>query len=300
MGGVDTRVRLIDVYRACGGAYHVRSEEYVLRGTSVQQLVGDADVCGSEDVLIRQVNSARRAKGDIASTQYAIAAQCGSEIALHHLPWSQELKFYLLEEKAPQLAALWTLHDIPLGKAQPLVVTTDLEQAKFERHRLAEQAAIDIRGGNFDLAESELPQEWRDQGMLKLSDFVPEIAEATGPELEDLGEVENLASLGVEKYVTIPYPQMAKIAHITGDVALDISIDPVAGSVINVIAKSGHPILKQAATDALAKWVFLHPYSGLNPLPVKVHFFIRCGPTIQTQATTVKSASKKPKKKPKK
>ncbi|MGZ4854905.1 MAG: energy transducer TonB [Candidatus Angelobacter sp.] len=49
------------------------------------------------------------------------------------------------------------------------------------------------------------------------------------------------------------YPQMAKIAHIQGDVVLHILIDK-EGHVVKVKQKSGHPILIQAAIDAVSKW----------------------------------------------
>jgi TonB family protein len=49
------------------------------------------------------------------------------------------------------------------------------------------------------------------------------------------------------------YPQMARIAHIQGDVVLHILIDR-QGHVAKVKAKNGHPILIQAAIDAVTKW----------------------------------------------
>ncbi len=51
------------------------------------------------------------------------------------------------------------------------------------------------------------------------------------------------------------YPQMAKIAHIQGNVVLQCMIDQ-QGNVATVKAISGHPILIQAALDAVKQWKY--------------------------------------------
>ncbi len=52
-----------------------------------------------------------------------------------------------------------------------------------------------------------------------------------------------------------PYPQMAKIAHIQGNVVLQCMIDQ-QGNIAAVKAISGHPILIQAALDAVKQWKY--------------------------------------------
>jgi TonB family protein len=69
------------------------------------------------------------------------------------------------------------------------------------------------------------------------------------------------------KYVEATYPQMARVAHIQGDVVLRAVIDK-EGRVANVRAVSGHPILIQAAMDAVKQWAY-QPYL-LNGEPVEV------------------------------
>jgi len=63
------------------------------------------------------------------------------------------------------------------------------------------------------------------------------------------------------------YPQMAKIAHIQGDVVLQATISK-NGTIENLRAVSGHPILIQAALDAVRQWKY-KPYI-LNGEPVEV------------------------------
>jgi protein TonB len=68
------------------------------------------------------------------------------------------------------------------------------------------------------------------------------------------------------------YPQMARIAHIQGDVMLQATISK-SGVIENLHATSGHPILIQAAMDAVKQWKY-KPYI-LNGEPVEVETTIK-------------------------
>jgi protein TonB len=63
------------------------------------------------------------------------------------------------------------------------------------------------------------------------------------------------------------YPQMAKIAHVQGDVVLQATISKT-GAIENLRALSGHPILIQAAMAAVEQWKY-RPYL-LNGDPVEI------------------------------
>jgi len=67
------------------------------------------------------------------------------------------------------------------------------------------------------------------------------------------------------------YPQMAKIAHIQGDVILQATISK-QGNIENLRGVSGHPILVQAAVDAVRQWKYKPTY--LNDVPVPVQLII--------------------------
>jgi periplasmic protein TonB len=68
------------------------------------------------------------------------------------------------------------------------------------------------------------------------------------------------------------YPQMARIAHIQGDVTLQATISKT-GAIENLRAVNGHPILIQAALDAVRQWKY-KPYI-LNGEPVEVETTIQ-------------------------
>jgi periplasmic protein TonB len=68
------------------------------------------------------------------------------------------------------------------------------------------------------------------------------------------------------------YPQMARIAHIQGDVLLQATISK-SGAIENLRAIQGHPILIQAAMDAVRQWKY-KPYI-LNGEPVEVETTVK-------------------------
>jgi protein TonB len=72
--------------------------------------------------------------------------------------------------------------------------------------------------------------------------------------------------------VTPTYPQMARIAHIQGDVLLQATISKT-GVIENLHGVQGHPILIQAAMDAVKQWKY-KPYI-LNGEPVEVETTIK-------------------------
>lgn len=72
--------------------------------------------------------------------------------------------------------------------------------------------------------------------------------------------------------VTPTYPQMARVAHIQGDVLLQATISKT-GVIENLRGVSGHPILIQAAMEAVKQWKY-KPYI-LNGEPVEVETTIK-------------------------
>jgi len=63
------------------------------------------------------------------------------------------------------------------------------------------------------------------------------------------------------------YPPLAKAAHVTGAVVVEVTIDE-SGTVISAKAISGHPLLKDAAANAALQWKFAP--TVLSGVPVKV------------------------------
>ncbi len=70
------------------------------------------------------------------------------------------------------------------------------------------------------------------------------------------------------------YPQMAKIAHIQGDVVLAATISK-QGNIENLRIVSGQPILAQAAMEAVKQWKY-RPYllSG-EPIEIETQILVK-------------------------
>jgi protein TonB len=71
------------------------------------------------------------------------------------------------------------------------------------------------------------------------------------------------------------YPPLAKQARIQGDVVLSAVID-AKGNIVDLKVVSGHPLLYQAAINAVGQWTFEPTYLNGEPWPVSheitVHF----------------------------
>ena len=83
---------------------------------------------------------------------------------------------------------------------------------------------------------------------------------------------EGVAAGNLLRKIEPQYPQMAKIAHIQGDVILAATISK-GGTIENLHQVSGHPILVQAAMEAVKQWRY-KPYL-LNGEPVEVETTIK-------------------------
>jgi len=298
----DSKVRFIQVYPVCG-TFHVQEDDHVFEGVSVRQLAANADICQPDEKIVARIRPLRRKVRDTEPFwEYVqgIEAQCGTQKVIHHLPVSDLLHFETLEAKAPRIAALWTLgKDIQqrytsTGEQLLIYFSPAWDEIRAQQRHLSQQAAIEIRNGHYDLALPEISPHWRFDEQTRLSQVIPDLEEATGPE-QDFGVVENVEQLGLKESQKIPYPQMGRIAHIEGDVTLSVYVDEVSGSVLNVAVLSGHPILARSATDAISAWKFLPPYRGENPLHLVVHYKVHCPPTIET--TTTKTTHKRSRRK---
>jgi len=75
--------------------------------------------------------------------------------------------------------------------------------------------------------------------------------------------------------VVPPYPEVARVAHVQGDVALDCTISS-EGRVVDVKILSGPILLQAAAVDAVRQWLYRPTLLNGVPVPVvmtvTVHF----------------------------
>lgn len=297
----ETQVRFIRVYAVCG-TYHVNEAEYTFEAP-LEEVAKHAALCMPERQFNKALSWAARKHGEDYGHGQNISVQCGSDEIVHALPDPNLLRFEELQAKQPSVAALFNLNrDIrnrfsKETEHEVFQCQNDCEKAKMEQRAALEQAATDIISGEFDLVLPPIPLEWQKDGQSRLSWAMPSPQEAAAGREKDVGIVDDLDRLGLEYSVEIPYPQMARIAHIEGDVAAELTVDSATGNVLSVTATSGHPILRSAVAETTRKWIFLHPYLDHNPASIMVHFKLRCPLLIDT-SRSVASVKKKPNRKP--
>jgi TonB family protein len=83
----------------------------------------------------------------------------------------------------------------------------------------------------------------------------PPPAEKSTQQTEPIRLSSNVLMSKLIKHVAPVYPELARQARVQGVVSLRIIIDKT-GHVANIAVVNGHPLLIQAATDAVSQWVF--------------------------------------------
>jgi TonB family protein len=72
--------------------------------------------------------------------------------------------------------------------------------------------------------------------------------------------------------VAPPFPAIAAVARASGEVIVEVKINN-AGEVSTTKAKSGHPLLRQAAEFAARRWKFAPSVGSTDPRTVSLTFF---------------------------
>jgi TonB family protein len=85
-------------------------------------------------------------------------------------------------------------------------------------------------------------------------------------------------------YAAPIYPRLAEMARIQGDVRLRITMDVQTGSVNDVQAVSGHPLLQRAALDAARHWQFQQDAQMPESFESTVRFGLRCPSQLLPQS----------------
>ncbi len=100
----------------------------------------------------------------------------------------------------------------------------------------------------------------------------PEPGAAT-PQIKRLRISQGNLERSIVQKVDPTYPPMARAAHIQGEVRMLVIIDK-EGNVGNVRVVSGHPILAQAAMDAVKQWKYKPFLLNGDPVEVESAIFI--------------------------
>src|SRR5262249_8806743 len=110
---------------------------------------------------------------------------------------------------------------------------------------------------------------------IQISSLNPESVSFSPPEgAKEIEGCENVRQGRLIKKVEPFYPQMAKMAHIQGDVYVSATIGK-DGKLAGIRPISGHPILIQSVLDALKYWEYSPYMCDAGPVEVETILMVR-------------------------
>lgn len=269
-----TRVRYIRVAPAdelCTDTVTVKAAGAILKETSVWELPGDLNLCSMTEQEVDEAIKPYRYKAATIwdTAAFGIVAKCGPHERLLKLPYTDEVDYDRLTRKVPQIKELYDLVYKVLkrafGEKSPLHdLTTEQDVAVQEKGSLLLE---ELRTGRFD--GGFWKRSFSMQATLNAyrGTYVPAPREA-----QLVGTPDQFV-----KYVPAKYPRMAQLARVEGKVGLSIIISRGSGLVEKAEIVSGHPMLRESASEAARQWVFKPEQEGpFAPRKVTLEFSLQC------------------------
>jgi TonB family protein len=267
----------------CLEAITVKTATRRLPGISPSQLVSKTNLCTIDTASLNR-ELRRRTHLPVAGLGFSfsgIVATCGTESVSVQLPDSKAVNLERLEKAAPRLARWWHMP----GSIRERVFGTEdifdkLSSSQNEQLQREGQSMVpEFLAGRFDaglysrcLKTKPCPPP---SFAVLLRWYVgPIIEPAHAPRLLQEGQY------GFSKYVAPSYPRIAVQALITGNVRVELEVDPHTGGVRNASTVSGNPVLVGSVVDTAKQWTFMpETLVGLNR-PIVIEFaFERTCPT---------------------
>lgn len=259
-------IRVAPLDDICPENVTVKTKEATVPAVSVRELTaGMCRITGKQ--VDRAVSGARpKRRGAVfESASDGIVTRCGDAQELLKLPMPEEIDGGKLNALHPQIGRLWNLpwklfelgfHGNPLASSHG--------EFDAESQQAAEPLIPKLRTGIYDSA-------FWNRGNERLSSTLRHYhgVAITQPLT---GEVVDKSSFRLAHYVAARYPEIAKAARVSGDVNVTFEVDPSSGATRNAKALDGHPMLRQAAVDAVLLWRFERPSTSQDPTAATFRF----------------------------
>lgn len=279
--GDDVRVRLIRLSEAnqfCPGVV-VRAVDHVFHHSSVRKIAG-IDICAFTPDAVESALSSAKPKyaGDYSdSATETIVANCSTGQKEFDFPYPVEIDQKRLERSDPSVSKLWDTsyriwHHVFRNNFSFTARTPDQER---EWDELGTQLVPLLTSGKYQAAfagnkcgdhDCDNYLAWWLKGYTQApKPYDPLVATLLDPD-----------SFHFIKYIAPIVPMIAATAHVYGDVRLRISADQQDGTVIDVQAISGPPLLQRAAVTAARSWKFAPGSLFGQPLDATLRFQLRC------------------------
>jgi TonB family protein len=208
------------------------------------------------------------------STSFGIVEKCSQREEVIRLPLPETIDEEKMRRAHPDIANLWnvasSLFDVAFH-GNPL--EADYREPDVEPQRAAEPFLAELRSGAFDKGFSESDPSLASQPWSAVFEDYHGVL-ATRPSVK--GDAQNKDALGVDHYVSAVYPPLARQSRISGDVRLTFHANPSTGKADDVGVSEGHPMLRQAAIEAVQQWRFKLPLGDTPPTATTIRFDLSC------------------------
>jgi TonB family protein len=270
-GALVQEIRIAPLNSYCTSPITVKAVERLLPSSSVKS-VAKLPLCSLKEAdFVSAIKAAsQHGVGSIDDTVgFTIVAQCGTTGRFFDLPLVESIDLAWLKKNKPSVAALCDLSSNVtqrvFGKEFSFYgVSSDQDEAFQE---LGAKIVPDLKAGSYDQAFAA-----NDPLSAAMDDY---IGIATNQEPTHV-ELSDVLSLHFAKYKAPTFPPLAMQARIKGEVLLKITIDVLTGSVKDVIATSGHPLLQSTAIAAARQWQFQPDAQLPESIETRVKFELRC------------------------
>jgi TonB family protein len=259
-------IRLAPENSYCSGYVEVKAVERRLPRISVRKVAGHINLCSFREEDVENAIAGaklKRISSIFDSERFGIVAQCHDSERLFRLPYPETLDMAALKRNAPRVAALYGLEwEIYKRAFKGKDVFHDIRPAEdLELQRFGASLVAELRSGMYDLGFADENQErlCRTHTPCDLGLTRNLLKGYEGPGHKPHQPTATLLDrekYHLVKYVAPRYPPLAMVAKIEGKVEVEISIDSADGTVKQVRAISGHPLLRKSAEDAVKAWVF--------------------------------------------
>jgi TonB family protein len=268
-----TLLRIAPLDEVCPTRITVKAKEATIPAKASRRLTGSLCSLSAEDVDHAIASSKPNSMSAIfESASYAIVKTCAGSEDVLRLPMPEEVDLRKMWRSYPNVERLWDLPDKLFQAAfrgNPLA--SNGVEKDVDSQRSAEPFVERLRAGAFDKA---FPTGglWASKPLSAILAGYHGIA--TSQPLS--GEAQNRDVLGLDYYVPAVYPPLAKSARIEGGVEIAFRVNSETGTVEEASAVEGHPLLKQAALDAVRHWRFKVPFVSKAPTVTVIRFSLSC------------------------
>jgi Gram-negative bacterial TonB protein C-terminal len=264
-------IRIAPVNSYCPMGITVKAVERLLPSSSAKS-IAKIPLCSlNEEKVASAIKAAGRGGGIIDDTVgFTIVANCGAAGGFFDLPYTESIDFKWLEKNRPSVAALYYLSENirkrVFGKDFSFYGVSSEQDDAFQA--LGARLAPNLKAGMYDRAFSP-------DGPLSavMDDYTGPVDERPRTYVAQLSDA---SAFHFTKYVPPTFPPLALQVLIQGEVGLKLAIDVSTGSVKDVMAISGHPLLQIAAIAAARQWQFQTDPQLSESVELVVRFEMRC------------------------